>query len=223
MFPRPVWFCCLVLVALATGCVSKSERQAQGPLPRLDKLFPDKAVVGVGFNVQANGQSALAVSGGFFGAGVRLLINGHPLNTTLTNPNTLSALVPVDFIQKEGTYAIHADFPDGRISNALPLVVLPANGPTPVVSKLYPDQTAAGEGFNVQPNGKSAMGLTGANFLPGAQVRINGEAAPETSFGDIDRLSCFFEAKHYQRAGQVKVTVRNPDGKESAPVDFLVK
>lgn len=211
-----------VPILLLTACVSEAERRAKGPLPRLDRLFPEKVVVGQAFHVQKNGQSALGATGGFFQKGIRLLINGHPLDTTLTDENTLSALVPVNFIQKEGTYAIHADMPDGRMSNALPLIVLPVSGPAPVLSKLYPDTTAAGQGFNLQSDGQSAMGLTGSNFLPGVKVLVNGDPM-ETNFGDIDRLSCFFAAKHFQRPGRVKVTVRNPDGKESAPVEFLVK
>ena len=58
MLPRPLLWLALVALLL-TGCVRKDERQAKGPLPRLDKLFPDKVMAGQGFNVQANGQSAL--------------------------------------------------------------------------------------------------------------------------------------------------------------------
>lgn len=220
MFPRLALLMPILIAHCA--CVRSSERQAKGPLPRLDHLFPEKAVVGQAFNAQKNGYSALGATGAHFQKGIRLLLNGHPLDTTVTDQNTMSALVPPGFIQKEGTYAVHADLPDGRLSNALPLIVLPTSGPAPVLSKMYPSETAAGKGFNVQPNGKAAMGATGSNFLPGIKVVINGEVA-ETNFDDIDRLTCFFDAKHYQKAGAVKVKLRNPDGKESAPVDFLVK
>ena len=92
----------------------------------------------------------------------------------------------------------------------------------PELTKLYPDNTKAATAFNQQPNGRSAMGMTGANFLPGVKVLLNGEPQ-ETNFGDIDRLSCFFDPKFYAKQGRVKVTVRNPDGKESRPVDFTVR
>lgn len=223
MLPRPVHVFSVVLMLLASSaCVRRGERSATGPLPRIDKLFPDKVMAGQGFNVQANGQSALGATGAFFAKGARLLINGHPLPTTVTDANTISGLMPADLLQKDGTYAITVDMPDGRLSNTLPLIVLPTTGPAPVLGKLYPDTTTAGQGFNVQPNGRSAMGLTGSNFLPSAQVLINGQPQ-ETNFGDIDRLGCFFAEKFYQRPGRVKVTVRNPDGKESAALEFVVR
>lgn len=221
MLPRPLLWLALVALLL-TGCVRKDERQAKGPLPRLDKLFPDKVMAGQGFNVQANGQSALGASGAFFGPGARLQVNGHPLPTTATDANTISGLMPANLLPKDGTYAITVEMPDGRLSNALPLIVLPTSGPVPELTKLYPDNTKAATAFNQQPNGRSAMGMTGANFLPGVKVLLNGEPQ-ETNFGDIDRLSCFFDPKFYAKQGRVKVTVRNPDGKESRPVDFTVR
>jgi hypothetical protein len=207
---------------LLPACVRQQERQAAGPLPRIDQLFPDKVVVGQSFNEQKNGKSALGAVGAFFGKGARMLINEHPLPTTVTDANTISALLGPELLQKDGTYAIVVDLPDGRRSNALPLIVLPTSGPAPVLTKLYPDETKAGQGFNVQPNGKSAIGMTGANFLPGAKLVLNG-VAQETNFSDIDRLSAFFDQKFYQQPGRVKATVRNPDGKESAPVEFTVR
>jgi hypothetical protein len=225
MLPRPaqvmlVLTACLI-ACLSTACVRKDERNAKGPLPRLDKLFPDKVTAGQGFNVQANGQSALGAVGANFGPGARLQINGHPMATTITNTNTISGLLSPELMLKDGTYAITVELPDGRFSNALPLVVLPTSGPAPSLTKLYPDSTKAGTGFNVQPNGRSAMGITGQNFLPGVKVLLNGEPQ-ETNFGDIDKGGCFFDAKFYQKPGRVKVTVKNPDGKESAPLEFIV-
>jgi hypothetical protein len=219
MLPRPAF--ALILLATLSACVGKQERDAKGPVPRLDKLFPDKIMSGQGFNVQANGQSAMGATGAFFAAGARLQVNGHPLPTTVANANTISALMPANLLPKDGVYAITVEMPDGRLSNALPLVVLPSTGPAPELTKLFPDNTKAGVGFNLQPNGRSALGLTGTNFLPGAKVLLNGEAQ-ETNFGDIDRLGCFFDQKFHQKAGRIRVTVRNPDGKESKPLDFNV-
>lgn len=205
------------------ACVRQKDRAAvAGPLPRIDQLFPDKVVVGQSFNVQKNGKSALGAVGAFFGKGARMLINEHPLPTTITDANTISALLGPELLQKDGTYAIVVDLPDGRRSNALPLIVLPTSGPTPVLTKLYPEETKAGQGFNVQPNGKSAIGMTGANFLPGAKLVLNG-VAQETNFSDIDRMTAFFDQKFYQQPGRVKATVRNPDGKESPSIDFTVR
>ena len=66
------------------------------------------------------------------------------------------------------------------------------------------------------------MGMTGANFLPSAKILLNGEPV-ETNFGDIDKLACTFPPKYTANKGVVKISVKNPDGKVSAPVDFTVK
>ena len=125
----------LALLVATTACIHESERKMQTPVPRIDRLYPDKIVAAQPFNVQANGQSALAATGAQFAAGARMLINGHPLHTTLTDPNTVSALLPKELFAKEGVYAITVDLPDGRVSNALPFVVLPNTGPPPAIAK----------------------------------------------------------------------------------------
>ncbi len=213
-----------LLAVLLTSCVSKEERAEQKTTPiRIDKLMPDKVMAGADFNFQANGQSAMSVVGANLGAGSRIKLNGEPLETTVgADGKSLAALVPRPFYAKEGTFAVSVDLPDGRTSNTLPFVVLPTTGPAPSITQLFPDSTTAGTGFNVQPNGTSAMGLTGANFLPAAKILLNGEPQV-TNFGDIDKLGCLFPAKFLASKGVVKVTVKNPDGKVSDAVDFPVK
>jgi hypothetical protein len=214
----------VLLSAILTSCVSKEERTEQkGASLRIDKLLPDKVMAGMDFNVQPNQQSALSIVGANLGPGSRIKVNGEPLETTVGADNTsVAALVPRRFYAREGTFAVSVDHPDGRTSNTLPFVVLPTTGPAPAITQLFPDATEAGKGFNLQANGSSAMGLTGVNFLPTAKVLLNGEPQ-ETNFGDIDKLGTTFPAKFFATKGVVKVTVRNPDGKVSAPVDFQVK
>lgn len=213
----------LMAFALLTACVSKEERTEQKVAPiRIDQLLPDKAMAGTGFNVQPNQQSAMSIVGSNLGPGSRIKINGEPLETSVgADGKSLAALVPPRFYAKEGTFAVSVDLPDGRTSNTLPFVVLPTTGPAPSITQLFPDSTTAGKAFNVQGNGSSAMGLTGANFLPTAKVLLNGEPQ-ETNFGDIDKLGCTFPAKFFATKGVVKVSVKNPDGKVSAAVDFPV-
>ncbi len=211
------------LVILA-GCVSKEERAEQKAAPlHIDQLMPDKTMVGAGFNLQANQESAMSIVGTNLGAGSRIKINGEPLETTVgADGKSVAALVPPRFYSKEGTFAVSVDTPDGRSSNTLPFVVLPKTGPAPSITQLFPDSTTAGTAFNVQPNGTSAMGLTGANFLPGAQIQLDGEPQT-TNFGDIDKLGATIPAKFFAKKGVVKVTVKNQDGKVSAPANFVVK
>jgi hypothetical protein len=214
----------LLISVLLTSCVSKEERTEQKVASlRIDRLMPDKVMAESDFNFQANGQSAMSIVGANLGAGSRIKLNGEPLETSVgTDGKSLAALVPRRFYAKEGTFAVSVDLPDGRTSNTLPFVVLPKTGPAPAIIELFPNTTEAGKGFNVQGNGTSAMGMTGANFLPTAKIQLNGEPQ-ETNFGDIDKLGCTVPAKFFATKGIVKVTVKNPDGKVSAPVDFVVK
>lgn len=214
----------ILLATFLTGCVTKEERAEKKTAPiRIDRLMPDKVMAGADFNFQANQNSAMSIVGANLGPGSRIKLNGEPLETTVgTDGQSLAALVPRRLYAKEGTFAISVDLPDGRTSNTLPFVVLPNTGPAPAITQLFPDTTEAAKGFNVQPNGTSAMGMTGTNFLPTAKILLNGEPQ-ETNFGDIDKLGCTFPAKFFATKGVVKVTVKNPDGKVSAPVDFVVK
>ncbi|MBY0505842.1 MAG: hypothetical protein K2X03_18140 [Bryobacteraceae bacterium] len=214
----------LLLTLFLTACVSKEERaEKKGAALRIDRLMPDKVMAGADFNFQANQNSAMSIVGANLGAGSRIKINGEPLETSVgTDGQSLAALVPRRFYAKEGTFAVSVDMPDGRTSNTLPFIVLPTTGPAPSITQLFPDTAQAGKAFNVQPGNIAAMGLTGANFLPSAKILLNGEPQ-ETNFGDIDRLGCVFPAKFFAKAGVVKVTVKNPDGKVSPAVDFVVK
>lgn len=214
----------VLLSVILSACVSKTERADVQTSPlRIDRLMPDKVMAGADFNFQANQQSAMSVVGANLGPGCRIKLNGEPLETTVgTDGKSLAALVPRRFYAKEGTFAVSVDMPDGRTSNTLPFIVLPKSGPPPSITQLFPDATTAGKGFNVQADGSSAMGLTGANFLPSATILLNGEPQA-TNFGDIDKLGSVFPAKFFANKGVVKVTVKNPDGKVSPAVDFPVK
>ena len=212
------------LCLLFTSCVSKEERTVQkSPALRIDRIMPDKVMAGADFNLQANSQSAMSVVGANLGPGSRIKLNGEPLETTVgTDGKSLAALLPRRFYAKEGTFAIAVDQPDGRTSNTLPFIVLPNTGPAPSITQLFPDSTPAGKGFNVQADGSSAMGMTGANFLPTAKILLNGEAQL-TNFGDTDKLGCTIPPKFFAAKGVVKITVKNPDGKVSEAMDFMVK
>ena len=214
----------LLLSVMLSACVSQEERKAPAnPQLRIDKVMPDKVMAANDFNVQANGMAAMSVVGANLGPGTRIKLNGEPLETTVgIDGKSLAALVPRRFYATAGTFAIAVDRPDGTSSNTLPFVVLPNTGPAPSITQLFPDSAQAGKAFNVQPDGASAMGMTGANFLPTAKILLNGEAQL-TNFGDIDKLGFIFPARFFANKGVVKVTVKNPDGKVSAAVDFAVK
>ena len=205
---------CGVLLAL-TGCVTKEERTVKGPAPRLDRVIPEKVMAGQPFQVQPGGRSALSVTGENLVKGSRIRVNGQPLETNDGDGRSLNAFVPNELFAEPGLLPVTVETPDAQVSNALPFAVLAKTGPAPVVTQLFPATAPAGKPFNEQPGGKSALGIVGNHFLPGAAILIQGEAV-ETSFGDVDKLSAIVPAKFLTRPGVLPIAVRNPDGKQSA-------
>jgi hypothetical protein len=212
-----VVFCsCLLL-----SCVSEKEKSPALPEARIEQLVPDKVVVGTQFQPQPDGGSALSVLGRNLVKGSKIKLNGMALETSSGDGTSLAAIVPPKLFAQEGSFIVTVETPDGRSTNSLAWVVLPKTGPAPQIKELFPGTTQAGKGFNVQGNGASALGMTGANFLPGAQILFN-TTPLDTNFGDTDKLGAIVPANHFAKVGKIQVTVKNPDGKLSAPREFIV-
>lgn len=203
------------------SCVSEKEKSPTLPDAKIDKLVPDKVLEGQAFQIQPSGASALSVLGSNLVKGSRIKLNGMPLETASGDGSSLAALVPPEIFAKAGNYIVSVETPDGRSTNTLAWMVLPKTGPAPEIRSIHPDTTVAGKGFNVQPNGISAMGMTGANFLPGAKILFNGKEL-ETSFGGLDQLAVIVPPTEFAKPGKIKITVKNPDGKLSPAKDFTV-
>jgi len=216
----------LSVVALATtvflsSCVTEKEKAPVLPEAKIEKLLPDKVMEGQPFNQQPNGVSALSVLGSNLIKGSRIKLNGMPLETASGDGTSLAALVPTAMFSKPGSYAVSVETPDGRPTNTIQWIVLPKSGPAPEIKSIHPDTTPAVKGFNVQATGGSAMGVAGSNFLPGSKILIDGKELI-TNFGNIDALGAIVPPAVYAKPGKFKVTIKNPDGKLSAPKDFIV-
>jgi hypothetical protein len=215
-----VW-AAICLAALLTSCVTEKEKSPTLPEARIERLVPDKVMVGTQFQPQPGGASALSVLGQNLVKGSKIKLNGMALETASSDGTSLAAIVPAELYAKEGNFIVTVETPDGRGTNSLAWMVLPKTGPAPVINTMHPDSTQSGKGFNVQPNGVSALGMTGANFLPGAVIQFDGKGL-DTSFGDTDKLGAVVPKEFFVKAGKVKVTVKNPDGKLSAVREFTV-
>jgi hypothetical protein len=218
---RYLRFAPLLAGLLLASCVSEKDKSPALPEASIEQLSPDKVMVGVPFNQQPGGGSALSVMGKNLIKGSKIKLNGLALETASGDGSSLAAIVPPELFAEEGSYIVTVETPDGRSTNALAWRVLPKSGPAPEIKELFPGATQAGKGFNVQPNGTSALGMTGANFLPGAQIYFGGTVL-DTNFGDTDKLGATVPAELFRKAGTVKVTVKNPDGKVSAAKDFRI-
>lgn len=93
--------------------------------------------------------------------------------------------------------------------------------PQAIIERVVPEKIMAGHGFQVQPNGESAISVAGANLGRGCRIRLNGQAL-ETSSGNGKTLSAVVPSHLYSRAGKLAVTVDQPDGRVSNSLPFIV-
>ena len=111
--PRPVGVPLLTLSPDGTGVLNLPERV------RIDKVYPDSTLAGVRFQVQPDGQSAIAVEGvGFLPAAI-VTFNGRDLKTAYGGPGFVSALVPDDVISRIGVVKVRVQNGNGDQSNEI--------------------------------------------------------------------------------------------------------
>lgn len=213
-----------VLACASLSCVTTEERMQplkQLPAPRIDRLSPSMTLVGKGFQVQPSGDSAIVVTGSNFVSASRLQVNGRTLITTFGSSNGLTAIVPAEIYSQAGALKVTVENGDGQVSNGVLFEVLPAVGPAPQISRLRPDSCVVGQGFNVQPNGESAIAADGVNFVPGAVIYFD-QSPLTTAFGNTGTLTATVPARLLRTPARVSVHVTNPDGKTSEAAAFVV-
>ena len=214
----------LAMVAGSLSCVTHEERMRpleNAPAPHIDRLIPSMTVAGSGFQVQPSGDSAVSIIGSDFVSSSLVQLDGQPALTTFGNSTGLTAIVPRELFMREGAVEVTVQNGDGQTSNGVLFAVLPAKGPAPQISRLLPDSCGSGAGFNIQPNGDSAVALEGTDFTPGATIYF--DATPLlTTFGDRVTLTATIPRSMLNIPRTFKVCVRNPDGQTSAAVSFTV-
>jgi hypothetical protein len=211
------------LALLLCGCASRSEKETKSLPASITNLNPATAIVGKPFYVnQKTGLSTLGVSGANLAQNSTVRVGSQVLTTDVRKDGTFAAaLVPEALLSAPGKYDVVVQHPDGSLSNSLVFTVLASTGPAPVIDALYPASTVAGQGFNVQPGGRTALGMRGSNFLPDAKI-LFGATELETVFGGVNGLSAWVPPALYATPGVTQVTVRNSDGKLSQPKPFTV-
>jgi hypothetical protein len=96
--------------------------------------------------------------------------------------------------------------------------VIPGKAPTLV--SIFPSSTVAGQAFNAQPGGGSAIGVKFKDATRAAVI-VFGSKTLATSHG-ADFLSAIVPPDLYGTAGDVPVFIRDVSG-ESNKIDFVVK
>jgi hypothetical protein len=216
-----------LLVLLLSGCGSRGQRETvveETPAAAsIKSLTTSVVVVGKPFFVNKQGLSTLGVGGANIKPNSRVRMGSQVLATDVRKDGAYAAaLVPAALLGTPGNYDVVVVQPDGSLSNVLVFTVLATTGPAPLIAGMYPSSTVAGQGFNIQASGGSALGMSGSNFRPDAKI-LFGTKELETIFGGVTGLSAWVPPALFATPGAIPVRVRNSDGKLSEPRTFTVK
>jgi hypothetical protein len=95
----------------------------------------------------------------------------------------------------------------------------------PVIVKLFPGETTAGKGFNLQPNGTAVIAI-GCKGVVSGKVTIFFASKPLPTAGDIHDDTCLLSGampkELYSIPGTYPIYIQDVRG-ESSRVDFVVK
>jgi hypothetical protein len=93
--------------------------------------------------------------------------------------------------------------------------------PAASIASLSPAKVVAGQPFNVQPNGASAMSVMGANLIKGSKIKLNGVPL-ETASGDGSSLAAIIPLELFAKEGSFVVSVETPDGRATNTLPWVV-
>jgi hypothetical protein len=168
----------------------------------------------------------LAVTGANFVSGSVVLwddgtgpsaTNPHSLTTQFISTTQLSAAVPGSLLLTAGTAAVTVQNPGNALSNAAIFTI-----GTPVTinaAGLTPSSAIAG-GPTIN------LKVTGTNFKQGAVVQWDGGAGPQvlsTGLVDAQTLTSIVPATLVAAPGAALISVKNPDGTQSASAVFRIQ
>lgn len=118
--PRPVGAPVLRLSPDGTGVLDMPNAvMKESDRVRINKVHPNSTAAGVRFQIQPNGQSAIAVEGNNFQPGAIVLFNGRDLKTTYGNSGFISAFLPDDSISHVGAFKVRVRNANGEASNEI--------------------------------------------------------------------------------------------------------
>lgn len=164
------------------------------PVPAVTTINPS--------TVNAGGAAfVLTVNGSNFVPASVVQLNGAARPTTFVNSGQLTAQIPATDIELSGTAAIRvvSPAPGGGTSNEVTLTII---NPVPTITSLNPSVVAEG-------SGGFTLIVTGTNFVPGAQILING--APRiTTFVNSTQLTTNIAASEVAAPATLNVQVVNP-------------
>ncbi|HZS03747.1 MAG TPA: hypothetical protein VFD58_02650 [Blastocatellia bacterium] len=203
-----------VLTPAPGGGTSNTENftitPANNPLPTINGLNPNSAVVG-------GGEFTLTVTGTDFVNGTLVRWNGQDRPTDVVSATQLTAIISAGDIAAQGiaNVTVINPLPGGGISNVLSFPINPVN-PAPALAGISPTQTLfGGSGFTLTVNG--------SNFVSNSVVRWKGSDR-ETTFVSETQLTAVILPADIASAGTAAVTVFNPEpgGGVSGALNFTI-
>lgn len=182
--------------AAVSVCAGTINITGDNPIPALNRVSPDFAVVG--------GRSfTLTVNGNGFVSSSRVRWNGQERATTYISSTQLAAQIPATDLGLPQTVDVSVanPTPGGGVSNIIKLAVILPN-PLPSLTAVTPDVAATGTGF--------MLTVTGSGFNERSVVQWNGSNRT-TSFISGDQLRAEILPLDVQRVGAANITVFNPE------------
>ncbi|HKO55074.1 MAG TPA: IPT/TIG domain-containing protein [Thermoanaerobaculia bacterium] len=174
--------------------------------PQLTSLSPGTVAIN-------SGSTVVQVIGQNFGSQSIVRVNNSSRPTDFINDKQLNATLPDTDFRFATTLNITVMNPNSRLSNTLPLTVSSTGG-TPSITALDP------------PTVKSNTGgffliIIGSNFVQNSVVRVNG-AVRSPFFIDAQHIRVQILGADIAQAGNVGITVTNPNGQASQTANLVV-
>ncbi len=142
----------------------------------------------------------LTISGTGFAPSSVVTFASKTVDSAYQNPTELQAAIPANAIAVAGTQLVSVANPGG---NASVVVSFTVNNPVPAAASISPSSVPAG-------NAALTLIVTGANFVPGSTVQVNGTSRI-TKFVSPTSLTAALLASDFSHSGTLSVTVNNPN------------
>jgi hypothetical protein len=171
-----------------------------GPVPAIASIDPSSAVAGApGLDLVVIGRDFLTGADGAV-----VLWSGTPLVTTRDSATHLTAAVPAALLAAPGvaTVSVRNGAAGAPVSDGKPFTI---GNPVPSVTSVTPSSLWAG---SVQTD--VVLAVTGAGFVSGARVVLNGVEKAGTAFAGATQLTTPLTPADMAAVGTIAVTVRNP-------------
>ncbi len=178
------------------------------PTPVIESLTPDSAVVG-------SAAPTVMVAGTGLSPNASVRFDGVTVPSTFGANGVLTFVPPASALAGVGIHQVTVFNPSPGGGLSAPVTFTSAN-PSPVLTAITPGSAPVG-------SAATALGVSGAGFVPGSLVQWNGVALP-TIYVSASALTATIPASHFVSSGPALVTIHTPapGGGDSNTAGFVV-